>query len=301
MREEVSEVPPHSAESNRARLTPSPLSLLGEGALLPFRHFPLPTLPCLRIFAYKMKLKIALFGYGKMGHEIETAALQAGHTIVATFDVEKRPSLGVLSASGADVAIDFSQPNAVEENVRLCAAAGVPIVIGTTGWDSAQDMVRETVDGAHIGCVIGSNFSVGVNFFLEIVRIAARIINAGEYDAYILEAHHRGKKDFPSGTALRLSEAVLSALKSKTKAISELPHGEAIPANELLISSIRAGSITGTHTVGFESEEDSIELTHQAKNRRGFASGAVHAAEWIVNRKGFYRFEEHIGDILGAR
>ena len=124
------------------------------------------------------------------------------------------------------------------------------------------------------------------------------MVNGAGYDAYIEEAHHRGKKDFPSGTALRISEAVLSGLKSKTKIASELPRGEAISSDTLLISSIRAGAITGTHTVGFDSEEDSIELTHRAKNRRGFASGAVRAAEWIIGKKGLYRFENQIKDIL---
>ena len=243
-------------------------------------------------------MKIALLGYGKMGHEIEAAAKQAGHSVVATFDVDNPASIDALRTSGADVAIDFSQPNAVESNVRLVAGATLPIVIGTTGWEGSLNAVRGIVDDAKIGCVAGSNFSVGVNLFLEIVRTASRLVNAAGYDAYISEAHHRGKKDFPSGTALRMSDAVLSGLTSKTKAASELPRGEALSSDTLLISSIRAGGITGTHTVGFESDEDSIELTHRAKNRRGFATGAVGAAEWIVGKTGFYRFEEHIADIL---
>ncbi len=243
-------------------------------------------------------MNIALLGYGKMGREIEAAALAAGHHIVATFDIDRPATPDALRNSGANVAIDFSQPNAVEGNVELCAKAGVPIVIGTTGWDNALEKVRRMVDDAGTGCVIGSNFSVGVNLFLQIVREASRMISDAGYDAYIVEAHHRGKKDFPSGTALRISEAVLSGMKSKTKIATELPRGEAISPDTLLISSIRAGAITGMHTVGFDSEEDSIELTHQAKNRRGFALGAVHAAEWIVGRSGLYRFEENIKQIL---
>jgi 4-hydroxy-tetrahydrodipicolinate reductase len=243
-------------------------------------------------------MNIALLGYGKMGHEIEAAALAAGHHIVATFDIDRQGTLNALRNSGADVAIDFSQPNAVESNVKHCADAALPIVIGTTGWDNAFEKVRKMVDDAGIGGVIGSNFSIGVNLFLQIVREASKVVSDAGYDAYIVEAHHRGKKDFPSGTALRIGEAVLSGLKSKTKTASELPRGEAPAADTLYISSIRAGAITGTHTVGFDSDEDSIELTHQAKNRRGFASGAVVAAEWIVGKKGLYRFEEHIKDIL---
>ncbi len=243
-------------------------------------------------------MNIALLGYGKMGREIEAAALAAGHRIAATFDIDHHANADALRKSGANVAIDFSQPNAVQANVKLCADAGLSIVIGTTGWDDALEKVRKMVDDAEIGCVIGSNFSVGVNLFLQIVRDASRMINDAGYDAYIVEAHHRGKKDFPSGTALRISEAVLSGLPSKTKVASELPRAEAISPDTLYISSIRAGAITGTHTVGFDSEEDSIELTHQAKNRRGFASGAVRAAEWIVGRSGLYRFEENIKQIL---
>jgi 4-hydroxy-tetrahydrodipicolinate reductase len=246
-------------------------------------------------------MNIVLLGYGKMGHEIEAAALASGHRIVAIFDIDRPATLDMLRNSGANVAIDFSQPNAVEKNVKFCAEAGIPIVIGTTGWDSALDKVRRMIDEAGIGCVIGSNFSVGVNLFLQIVRDASRLINDAGYDAYIVEAHHRGKKDFPSGTALRISEAVLSGLKSKTKVTSELPRGEAILPDTILISSIRAGAITGTHTVGFDSDEDSIELTHLAKNRRGFASGAVRAAEWIIGKKGLYRFEEHVGEIVQQR
>jgi 4-hydroxy-tetrahydrodipicolinate reductase len=245
-----------------------------------------------------MALKIALLGYGKMGHEIESAATQAGHTVVARFDIGNPATLAELKQSAAQVAIDFSQANAVEANVKLSASAGVPIVIGTTGWDSARDGVRNLVEAAGIGCVIGSNFSIGVNLFLEIVRTASQLMNAADYDAYILEAHHRAKKDFPSGTALHIGATMLAELKSKTKIISELPQGSAIPEDALLVSSIRAGAITGIHTVGFESAEDSIELTHRAKSRRGFAVGAVRAAEWIVGRKGFYRFEEKIRDIL---
>jgi 4-hydroxy-tetrahydrodipicolinate reductase len=243
-------------------------------------------------------MNIVLLGYGKMGREVEAAALTAGHRIVATFDIDRHATADALRRSGANVAIDFSQPNAVEANVKLCAEAGLPIVIGTTGWDNALEKVRRLVDEAGIGCVIGSNFSVGVNLFLQIVREASRMVSDAGYDAYIIEAHHRGKKDFPSGTALRISEAVLSGLKSKTKVASELPRGEAIASDTLLISSIRAGAITGTHTVGFDSEEDSIELTHRAKNRRGFGTGAVVAAEWIEGKKGLYRFEQNIKEIL---
>ncbi len=243
-------------------------------------------------------MRIALFGYGKMGHEIEAAASAMGHEIVARFDIECPASMEALREAKADVAIDFSQPDAVAGNVKLVADVRVPLVIGTTGWERDRDAVRRVIDEAGIGCVFGSNFSIGVNLFLEIVKMASKLLDDAGYDAYISEAHHRAKKDFPSGTALRLAEAVLSGMKSKSRTIRELPDGEAIAKDALLISSIRAGAIPGTHTVGFESEVDSIELTHRARSRRGFAMGAVKAAEWIVSRNGFYRFEEHVTDIL---
>lgn len=243
-------------------------------------------------------MKIALFGYGKMGHEIEAMATAMGHEIVARFDIDIPSTSAAIRESKADVAIDFSQPDAVEANVKLVAEARIPIVIGTTGWEPSRETVQRIVEQVGIGCVAGSNFSIGVNLFLEIVRNAAKLMDEAGYDAYITEAHHRAKKDFPSGTALRLAEAMLSGMETKSRTISELPKGEAVATDAILISSIRSGSIPGTHTVGFESDVDSIELTHRARSRRGFAAGAVKAAEWIVSQKGFYKFEDHVTDIL---
>lgn len=246
-------------------------------------------------------MRIALIGYGKMGKEVEAAAKSLGHEITGMFHADRMLSPETLKEAQADVAIDFTEPHAVLPNVRVCGKARIPIVIGTTGWENELPKVKGLIAESKIGCVIGSNFSVGVNLFLEIVRQASRAVSAAGYDAYIVEAHHRAKKDFPSGTALRVSEAVLAGLKSKSRVSSELEQGEAISPDTLHISSIRAGAITGTHTVGFESEEDTIELTHRARSRRGFAMGAVRAAEWIRKREGFYRFEENIHEILEMR
>ena len=245
-------------------------------------------------------MKLALAGYGKMGHEVEAAAKSRGHEIVGIFDIDKLLSPEALRLQSPDAVIDFTQPDTVVTNVRVCAKAKVPMVIGTTGWDADVAKVRKMIEDAGIGCVIGSNYSIGVNLFLKIVASASRLLSVADYDAYITEAHHRTKKDFPSGTALRISEALLSGFKSKSNVISALKQGEAPSEESVLISSIRAGAITGTHTVGFDSEEDSIELTHRAKSRRGFALGAVHAAEWVVGKRGLYRFEEHITEILEA-
>jgi 4-hydroxy-tetrahydrodipicolinate reductase len=196
------------------------------------------------------------------------------------------------------VVIDFSQPDAVQANAPIVCDARLPLVIGTTGWEKSREHIQQAVEAAGIGCVYASNFSIGVNLFIEIVRAASRLLDDAGYDAYVSEAHHRGKKDFPSGTALRIAEAMLENMKSKSKIETELTQGEAVLNDALLVTSIRAGAIPGTHTVGFESAHDTIELTHRARNRRGFAEGAVKAAEWIATRNGFYKFEDHVNDIL---
>lgn len=244
-------------------------------------------------------MKIALIGYGKMGHEVEAAAHLRSHSIVATFDVDAPLSAEALRTCGAEVAIDFTQPDSVLSNVRIAADAGVPLVIGTTGWEAHIGEVRLTVENARIACVFASNFSIGVNLFLKIVADASQLLSTSGYDVYLSESHHRAKKDYPSGTALRIAEAILGGSAEKTHIQPELVRGEAITKDALQISSIRAGSITGTHTVGFDSDVDQIELTHRAKSRAGFALGAVRAAEWAVGRHGMFRFEEHISEILG--
>ena len=245
-------------------------------------------------------MNIALFGYGKMGKEVERVAIARGHEIAGRFDVGDPLDANALRNASIDVAIDFTEASAVPSHVKAAAEAGIAIVIGTTGWEPQLENIKKHVAEFKIGCMIGSNFSVGVNLFLDIVRIASRELDAAGYDAYVLEAHHNMKKDFPSGTALRLGEAVLEGMRTKSKMISRLPDGEAIPSDALLISSIRAGTIAGKHIVGFDSDEDSIEFIHTAKSRKGFASGAVRAAEWIEHKTGFFRFEEVIGDVLGS-
>ncbi|HYM19431.1 MAG TPA: 4-hydroxy-tetrahydrodipicolinate reductase [Candidatus Kapabacteria bacterium] len=245
-------------------------------------------------------MNIVLSGYGKMGHEVETAARARKHTIVGTYDIDRPISLESLKADKPDVIIDFTQPGSVAANVSAASKAKIPIVIGTTGWEKQLSAVGTMIAEAKTGCVYASNFSIGVNLFLKIVADASHLLSNADYDVYISEAHHNMKKDFPSGTALRISEAVLSGFKSKTTVASELKQGEAPSKDTLLISSIRAGSITGTHTVGYVSDVDDIELTHRAKSRRGFALGAVRAAEWIVGKNGIYRFEDHITEILGV-
>jgi 4-hydroxy-tetrahydrodipicolinate reductase len=224
-------------------------------------------------------MRLALIGYGKMGRIIEQAAARGGHEVVCVRDLfENRGQL-----EDAEVSLDFSEPGAVIDNLRNAAAAGTAIVIGTTGWYDHIDQARAIVASAGIGCVYGSNFSIGVNLMFHIVRDAARLFSRFEaYDPFIEEAHHKFKKDAPSGTALFLKRIVEGEYR-----------------REPPVTSVRAGYIPGTHVVGFDSTADTVELTHRARDRSGFAEGAITAAEWIAGRKGFYEFSEVIEERLG--
>jgi 4-hydroxy-tetrahydrodipicolinate reductase len=224
-------------------------------------------------------MKLALIGYGKMGHIIEQAAGRAGHEVVCVRDlVVNRGRL-----EDAEVSLDFSEPAVVIDNLRTAAAAGTAVVIGTTGWYGRLDEAKGIVESHGIGCVYGSNFSIGVNLFFHVVRDAARLFAKFDaYDPFIEEAHHKFKKDAPSGTALSLKRLVTEASRGEPP-----------------VTSVRAGYFPGTHVVGFDSLADTVELTHRARDRSGFAEGAVAAAEWIAGRKGFYEFSEVIDERLG--
>ncbi len=218
-------------------------------------------------------MKIALLGYGKMGRMVEAAAVRASLEVVAIVN-----SSGAVrgSLADADVCIEFSEPAAVVENVKMAAAHNIPIVVGTTGWYDKMDEVRGIVETADIGCVYGSNFSVGVNLLFKVVQRAAELFkDFAAYDPFIEEAHHKFKKDAPSGTALSLKRIVEQEYKRETPT-----------------ASTRAGYIPGTHTVGFDSEVDTVTITHTARSRTGFAEGAIVAAKWLEKRKGLYEFSD---------
>ncbi len=217
-------------------------------------------------------MKIAIVGYGKMGHMVEGLASAAGHEIAARFDIDKP-----FTAGDFDVAIDFSFPTAVVENVRVVSAAGVNLVVGTTGWFEHLDEVKSIVAAAGTGLIYGANFSVGANLFFRIIREAAELLKAHkDFEPWVWEMHHSAKKDAPSGTALKLAAQL------------EQIYGR----GGFSVSSTRAGGAPGTHTVGFDSLADSITLTHTARSREGFALGALFAAQWIRGRKGCYEFSE---------
>ncbi|MEK6323710.1 MAG: dihydrodipicolinate reductase C-terminal domain-containing protein [Acidobacteriota bacterium] len=224
-------------------------------------------------------MKLALFGYGKMGRMIEQAATRAGVEVACVID-PVAGSRGKLS--DADVCVDFTEPSAAIENIKAAAAARVAMVVGTTGWYDRLEEARALVQESGIGFVYSSNFSVGVHLMFKITRYAAELFShIPSHDPFIEEAHHKLKKDAPSGTAIFL------------KRIVEAEYDREVPT-----SSTRAGYIPGTHTVGFDSEEDALTITHTARSRAGFAEGALLAARWIVGRKGFFEFSEVIEEHL---
>ena len=233
-------------------------------------------------------MKIALIGYGKMGREVERVALQAGDQIVSKFDLDPLPHARGLQK--AEVCIEFSTPETVMENMKLAADSGVDIVVGTTGWYDHLDEVRSWFTGSAL--VYAQNFSIGVNAFYRILERAAQLMESlPEYDVFVEEKHHRGKVDSPSGTALRIAEILLEKIERKTSTVEGTPPG-AIAGDALQISSVRSGTMAGTHIVGFDSEGDMIELRHTAKNRIGFAMGALRAARWVRGKKGVFTMDD---------
>lgn len=231
------------------------------------------------------KMKIALIGYGAMGQLVAGRARDAGDEISATITSQDNLNMTELAErlKGHDVAIDFSVGGAVLEHVEACARAGVPLVEGTTGWKGQEADARRIVTAHNGALVFGANFSVGVNVFYRIVAHATSLFAAVEgYEPFIEEAHHSRKRDAPSGTALRLRE-----LMAQHRGGVEVP-----------IASTRAGSIPGTHRVGFDAAADQITLTHVARSREGFAVGALLAARWIIGRRGVYEFGDVIDEIL---
>jgi len=230
-------------------------------------------------------LKLALIGYGAMGQLVAKLANEQGQELAVTFasrDGERGIDDLANSLRGCDVAIDFSAASAVRRNVEACARAGVPLVEGTTAWNDDLDDVKKIV-AEHDGALIyGANFSVGVQVYYRIAARAAELFRGLEsYDAFIEEAHHKRKRDAPSGTAVHLRRLVAKAL------------GRDVP-----VTSTRAGYIPGTHRLGFDSVADQIMLTHTARSREGFAAGALVAARWIVGRKGVYEFSEVFDEII---
>lgn len=237
-------------------------------------------------------MRIAVVGYGRMGHEVEAVARDRGHDVVPVGRGDALPG-------GCDVGIDFTTADAVASNVSRAMTARLRYVVGTTGWAGQLEDVRIRVIEAQGGLVHAANFSLGVNLFYRIVRDAAALMaRFAEYDPYVFERHHRMKKDAPSGTAKVLAGILEAAGGPRSRAVSELEG--ALGADAFHVAALRAGGIVGEHTVGFDSGGDEILLEHRARTRRGFATGAVLAAEWVTTRTGFYDFSAVIDDLAGG-
>jgi 4-hydroxy-tetrahydrodipicolinate reductase len=256
-------------------------------------------------------MKIAVIGYGKMGRMVEQAAIAQGHTISAIVDpllkendapagtplfadIAKAGNLG-----GADAAIEFTQPGTAIANIRALAELKIPSVIGTTGWHDRLDEARQLVEKAGAALIWASNFSIGVNIFYRIAWHAAQLANSfPEYDVGGFESHHNKKLDSPSGTAKTLVDGVLARISRKDTAVWETLNRRPLP-NELHFPSLRLGSVPGIHSLYFDSPADTIEITHTARSREGFATGAVRAAQWLASRRtGFFTMDDMLNELF---
>jgi 4-hydroxy-tetrahydrodipicolinate reductase len=222
-------------------------------------------------------MKILVLGAGKTGSLVADVARERGHAVKVLTAVDNADACALTEEFLADydVAIDFTTPDAVMHNIAACMKQKTPMVVGTTGWYGEIDQVKRLVESSGTGLVFGSNFSVGVNLFFEVVRTAAAALKSG-YSAQIMERHHVHKKDAPSGTAIKIKEVLEQA--------SGTTVGD--------IASIREGETVGMHVVTLDSPADTMMLVHDAKSRRGFADGAVRAAEWLNGKTGFYEFKD---------
>jgi 4-hydroxy-tetrahydrodipicolinate reductase len=242
-------------------------------------------------------MKIALLGYGKMGKIIEKIALSRKHEIVLTIDHETLHDLTTENLQKADVVIEFTTPASVLSNIGHCFNANVPVVIGTTGWYEKLPEVKQQCIEGNKSLLWASNFSVGVNVFFYVNKLLAKVMNKYPYyEVQVEEIHHTQKMDSPSGTAITIAEGIINNTDAKNEWINVLTTDDSdddanVAPNQLLIESLRIDSVPGTHTVIYDSEVDSIEFKHTAHNRNGFALGAVLAAEWLHDKKGFYSVE----------
>lgn len=237
-------------------------------------------------------MRIALIGYGKMGKAIEEIALSRGHEIALRIDISNLHEFTREHLKKADAAIEFTGPHSAVENISKCLEWQIPLVSGSTGWTSQlEDMKAKTAEN-NTGFVYSSNFSIGVNLFFELnKKLASLMAPHNEYEVILEEIHHTQKKDAPSGTAITIAEQVLEKIQRKKQWVNHLSDNP----EDLEIISQREDPAPGTHSVKYSSPIDTIEIVHTAHNRKGFAGGAVLAAEFIVNKKGFFTMKEVLG------
>ncbi len=250
-------------------------------------------------------MKIGIVGYGRMGKLIRQLALEKGYQVAAVIDpssdaeeiTAREISTAILPL---DVIIDFTHPDTLVDNVKLYGDLYLPAVIGTTGWYSRLSEVATIVNRAGTGLIWSGNFSLGVNIYFQLIKAAACLMERFEqYDVLVSEVHHSQKKDSPSGTAEMIGAILLDALSRKMRIVAGNPE-KPLCAEDLHISAARGGAVPGIHKVVFDSEIDTISIEHSARNRSGFAEGALLAAEWIVNKKGLYNIDDLMQAVIGG-
>lgn len=239
-------------------------------------------------------MNIALIGYGKMGKEIEQIAISRGHTIVLKVDVSNASSYSIDELRKADVAIEFSTPDAVINNIYKCFDANVPAIVGTTGWLDQLEAIKKNCSDKNQTLFYTSNYSIGVNLFFKVNEYLAKLMNTNpDYRVSMEEIHHVHKLDAPSGTAISLANQIIENNTQKQKWVNAISDTK----NELEIISKRIDEVPGTHTVTYSSAIDEISITHIAHNRKGFALGAVIAAEWVKDKKGIFGMNDLLNNL----
>lgn len=253
-------------------------------------------------------MNIAIIGFGKMGKKIYQVAIEKGYKITSIIDPFSKDSMvtdkeiTVESLQNCDVVIDFSHPSCILENIKFYISNSIAAVIGTTGWydkiDELQDFAKSYPDSS---IIYSGNFSIGVSLFREVVKLASSLFGkTGSYDVFANEIHHREKADSPSGTAALISDIIVDNFEGKDKVVTQRLDRKIEP-NEIHVSSTRGGWIPGTHTVVYDSPFDSVELTHRARTRDGFAIGAVLAASWLIDKKGFFTLDDFVETLINNR
>jgi len=234
-------------------------------------------------------MKIALIGYGKMGREIEKIAVERGHTITHKIDIETISRISKSDLAKADVAIEFTRPEAAYTNILKCFESDIPVVSGTTGWLDKLPDIKNRCETESKTLFYAANFSIGVNLFFKVNTFLAKLMNKQtDYELELTETHHTQKLDAPSGTAIRLAEDIIQEIDRKSEWISEKKSDD----NQLTIKSFRESDVPGIHTVKYESGMDVIEIKHELKNRQSLALGAVLAAEFAQKNRGFLTMEQ---------
>lgn len=244
-------------------------------------------------------MRVALFGYGKMGKEIESVLLENGHSV--SLKINSSTNLDQLDFSDTDIVIEFSTPQTAKTNIEFCLHHHLPIVVGTTGWYDSLAELSQLCEMKNGALLYGTNFSVGVNIFFKVNEYLSSIMNHfDDYKCEVKEIHHTEKIDAPSGTGITIANQIIDNI-DRYHQWENLPANQINDFNTLPLPSERLPNVPGTHIVKYENQIDKIELKHTAHNRKGFALGSVLAAEWLLNKKGIYEMKDVFNDIINLK